>query len=563
MRLPISGLKIDNPAFPLLQAEISYWGITDAAGNAFGTTFVCADLDNWATYLGLAVKILDGPAGGQVRPLQAHAVGGIITVASAFTNAAGAAQQITAGIRFCILSATAGAGGVPPAPPPPTIGLWMFGVCDPAMVASAITIVCPNLAGFNNDIFNNEFWMQVIHNADAPGTAPEREIRRITNYVGATSTFTTDAFSAPVDANDLVCVFHESIMGIEILGFGTLTLSSTTVPEDNARPEANDYFNGCLLMPTEGACRFQPRRILDWTVGAGVPGTGVFTLDPNNPFTGLPDLVDYVIIGEQTEFVPAADGTNNITPSDVIGSKASTPVYTPDNVSDAIRYLKGLLNTLNMGTRPQPSFYEGWQDEAGIDLMVWSILTAGTGAVVRDVTEPPYLKVVLSGPANADTARLHSDQRWVCAPDTYGTDTILRRLVMEWEAKFDTVASIDNTRFFMGLGAAIASTRISSNLAGFYLDGDVLRIITDDGIGETTKPAGAPVLTNWHKYRIEVYAETIEFYVDETLVATNNTPENLPDTAMYLNFYLPQEAAANGGELHVAIVRVWTEDIPR
>lgn len=298
MKIPQSGLRIDNPAFPLLQAHITYWDISTANGSPLGTTLVCNGLANEPSYAGLAVKILDGPAAGQVRQISSH-IGNTLTVAAAFTNALGVAQQITASVRFCILSLIPGAGGVPPGPPAPSVGLWMFGMCDPGMGASANTLVLTNLAGFNNDLFNNEFWIQVIHNFNNPGVAPEREIRRVLDYAGATGTFIVDPFTAPVEANDLVCVFHESIMAIEILGFGTLTLSSATIPEDNLRLEVNDYFNGCLLMPTEGADRFQPRRIIDWAVGGGGPGTGVFTIDPNYPFTAVPGIVDYIIIGDQ------------------------------------------------------------------------------------------------------------------------------------------------------------------------------------------------------------------------------------------------------------------------
>jgi len=177
----------------------------------------------------------------------------------------------------------------------PSVGLWMFGVCDPAMVASQTVIVTNNIGGMSDDIFNGQFWMQVILNYDAPGTAPEGEFRRITNFVAATQTFTTDAFSANVEANDLVCIFHESLLSNEILGFGTLDTSSATVPADSTRAglhawENNDYFKGCLFMPTEGDCRFQPRPIRSY-----VAATGVFTLD--EPFSQLPGLVDYVVIG--------------------------------------------------------------------------------------------------------------------------------------------------------------------------------------------------------------------------------------------------------------------------
>lgn len=173
----------------------------------------------------------------------------------------------------------------------PPVGLWMFGICDPAMAASQNTIVTNNLTGMTDDIFNDQFWMQVIYNADAPGTLPEGEIRRITGFVAATQTFTVDPFTVNVEANDLICIFHESILSMEILATGTLTTSSVNFPADNTRTEADQYFRGCLLMPTEGACRFQPRLILYYTVL-----NGIFTLDPSNPFTAAPGLVDYVIV---------------------------------------------------------------------------------------------------------------------------------------------------------------------------------------------------------------------------------------------------------------------------
>ncbi len=296
MRLPQSGLRIDSPAWPLLQATITYWGITTGAGAATGLTLVDANCGGGIepSFTGLSVKILDGGAAGQVRPIQVHTLGtGTLAFLNPFTSPAGVAQQIAAGTRFCILSSSAGGGG--PAPVlAPSIGLWMFGECDPGMAASTTAIPLTNLIGFPDDIFNNEFWMQVIHNTDAPGTAPEREIRQITDYVGLTGVFTTDAFSANVEAGDLVAVFHESIMGIEILGFGTLDISSVTVPADSTRAAAyawenDDYFKGCTLMPTSGDCRFQPRPIRTYT-----NATGVFTLD--EPFSQLPGTVDYVII---------------------------------------------------------------------------------------------------------------------------------------------------------------------------------------------------------------------------------------------------------------------------
>jgi len=301
MKLPQSGLPLDSPAWPLIQASITYQGLTTGAGNALGTNLVdalCGVAGLQPSYVGLQIKLLDGDAAGQVRTIATHVLAtGTIGWVGAVTDSAGAVVQVVASTRFVILS-SGGGGGAPAPVVAPSIGLWMFGVCDPAMVASLNTLLLTNLAGFPDDIFNGEFWIQVIHNDNAVGTAPEREWRRIDavgGYAGATGTFVTDDFSANVEANDLVAVVHESIMGIEILGFGTLDTSSQTVPADSTRAAAyawenNDYFKGCILMPTEGDCRFQPRPIASFTVAGGI-----FGLD--EPFSQLPGTVDYVIIG--------------------------------------------------------------------------------------------------------------------------------------------------------------------------------------------------------------------------------------------------------------------------
>lgn len=105
MKIPQSGIKIDEGSFYMLQAGIAYWGVTSAAGNALGTTLVCADLDNHPTYVGNRVKVLTGGAWGQDKNIKAHAAGGILAI-DPWTNAAGAPQQIGAGTPFIILSNT-------------------------------------------------------------------------------------------------------------------------------------------------------------------------------------------------------------------------------------------------------------------------------------------------------------------------------------------------------------------------------------------------------------------------------------------------------------------------
>lgn len=223
---------------------------------------------------------------------------------------------------------------------------------------------------------------------------------------------------------------------------------------------------------------------------------------------------------------------------------------------DLIGRLDKLENLVSLGL---PYLIETWQDVLGIDVTIWTTAVTGTGAVARSIAEEPYQKVILSGPANADTARLYTVQEWQLAPDTWGINTFNKLLIMEWEVKFNVVASIENTTFFMGLSAVNNATRASTNIAGFILTGDALNAITDDGVGETVSAVGGPTITNWNKLAIVAYNNVIEFWVNETMQARHTTipgAETLPDVNAHGMFYLPQEAAANGGELHIATVNI-------
>lgn len=105
MRIPQSGLRIDSPSWPLLQAGITYWGITDANGSLLGTTIVCGDLANEPSYIGLSVKVLGGNAAGQVRRVIQHVAGtGTLTVNDPFTDNAGAVVQVVATTLFVVMS---------------------------------------------------------------------------------------------------------------------------------------------------------------------------------------------------------------------------------------------------------------------------------------------------------------------------------------------------------------------------------------------------------------------------------------------------------------------------
>lgn len=389
MRLP-DGFHIDNIAFPLVQAYISYWGVSSAIGSALGITLVDANLATEPSYDGNVLKILSGPSAGQARTIATH-VGGTLTVGVAFTNPAGAVQQQAAGTLYVILSALGAGGGPGPAP---SEGLSYYGIVDAVPGANQFTI--SGLVGLGAGKFagaTNPYTAFVLRDVGGLSAAPQGEALAITAYATATGVFTTGAFTAAVAVGDEILLLHPSIANVlvilaglavppidsainllmrdvtgnkadtalyaatltdslmrylkavlhtEVLAIGTFTASSATVPADAARTEANDAWKGCLLMPLvagAGPTAFQPKRIESFA-NAG----GVFTMDPSNPFTSATGLVAYAILPAQADYVPAADGALNISTSEVVGNKASTAIYAKDGVSDIVRYLKGLVD---------------------------------------------------------------------------------------------------------------------------------------------------------------------------------------------------------------------------
>ncbi len=86
-----------------------------------------------------------------------------------------------------------------------------------------------------------------------------------------------------------IVAYLKGLMDAALVGHGTFTTSSATVPADTSQTVANDYYKGCTLMPVAGVVAWQPRPIRQYT-----SVTDVFTLD--EPFTAAPGLVEYVVL---------------------------------------------------------------------------------------------------------------------------------------------------------------------------------------------------------------------------------------------------------------------------
>lgn len=217
----------------------------------------------------------------------------------------------------------------------------IVGVCDVGMVASTTTIVSDDLVGYGDDTFNTGYQMLILKAAAAPGVAPEMEMRDITDYTSASGTFITAAFSANVQASDVILVIQNNLAA-QVVAYGIADAGSTaTIIRDAARTEGNDYWNGSVVVMLSGSSRGQSRPIADF-----VAASDDITVSPD--FTAVIAAGDvYAIMGQHSQIAPAADSTAAYLPSQTIGNKADVADYTAGAAtSSAIAFLKGILGTI-------------------------------------------------------------------------------------------------------------------------------------------------------------------------------------------------------------------------
>jgi hypothetical protein len=228
-----------------------------------------------------------------------------------------------------------------------------------------------------------------------------------------------------------------------------------------------------------------------------------------------------------------------------------------------------IISVIGQMSRPEMQYYEGWQDELGIDMTLWALTHpagapwgrgAGAGVMADGLTATCTLN------AN-DIARIVTTFRDPIGPNNWGVNSILRLVEFEFEMTVTNLANLDNTQCFFGLTPNQADTRVSNNVIGFALigAGNALQTVTDLAGVETVNTGFGENLANKNKFHIVIGqtalgVATILFYLNEALIATHIT--NLPDLPMYKNWYF--DTTAGGGMVpQIGINRLWTEDFQR
>lgn len=214
------------------------------------------------------------------------------------------------------------------------VSLTFTGTCDAGMIASTTSLVSAELIGYGDDFFNTKYYIQVIKNANAVGTAPETEVRQISDYVSATGTFTTVAFSVNVEASDELLVLHESLV---VLGRddadNTIATTNVVANADGSLLE-RDQFNQEAIAVIDAfhdvpvadvATNAQMRDVIGNKTDAGAAGAvgateSLMAYAKQTVTEGIARDAAIAVI-DAFHDVPVADVADNAVMSDVIGNK--------------------------------------------------------------------------------------------------------------------------------------------------------------------------------------------------------------------------------------------------
>ena len=137
-------------------------------------------------------------------------------------------------------------------------GLVFSGVCSATHAAPTLNAVCVGLAGFGDDFFNTQFWIQIVKGVASP------VVRKISDYDSITGTFTWVGATGIVSSGDKILIIHESLVaptaGETADRFVSQSVGAKTdlpIPKVAADKSAISYLKGLLsrgMVAIQGIC---------------------------------------------------------------------------------------------------------------------------------------------------------------------------------------------------------------------------------------------------------------------------------------------------------------------
>jgi len=195
-----------------------------------------------------------------------------------------------------------------------------------------------------------------------------------------------------------------------------------------------------------------------------------------------------------------------------------------------------------------PSLFSDWTD--GIfDITHWGYTTEGNDigsvGIGYDDIRGSRICVLNSGAVNGGMAGIYGQSEWQRrssnlqpAPEISGYDhtAALYYLVMDWEARLDSVPVINNDAFIMGFIRSLDFLRSdfdrqTREVCGFILQDDALYTLTDTiGAESVIEVPGTPDLDDHlYHYRIMCLHEKIIFMHNHQVVTVHtNNMDNAP-----------------------------------
>lgn len=227
-------------------------------------------------------------------------------------------------------------------------GLCYYGVITAVGLQPPGDFQCDLLIGHGNDFFAG-YYAYIVWDADGLSAAPQGEFRPINDYISASGWFTLDSlYTQNLAIGDEVLILHPALVAAShvVLSGVSAAGSDADTLVDPWRTEINNYWRGLQLGIVTGLNAGLVRPIVESTLA-----TTSIEVRPAFPFAiGAGER--YVILARYTEIVPATNGPENFKPGDVIGNKTDTAITVKDNVSSAMRYLKGLMDIAPLSIDP-------------------------------------------------------------------------------------------------------------------------------------------------------------------------------------------------------------------
>jgi|TARA_R110000744_G_scaffold355954_1_gene462590 hypothetical protein len=209
----------------------------------------------------------------------------------------------------------------------------------------------------------------------------------------------------------------------------------------------------------------------------------------------------------------------------------------------------GLFNVHTVSNAYRSDYFqylsEQWATDDNEFTGMWNRDVTGAASIARVNTDMDMPKVSLTVPASA-SARLRSLYTFRVTPSKFSNTentTMVRGVFLEFEAKFTSVANMDNANFFMGFNSSTSGTRTTADVVGFGLSSDAIQTVTDSSGTETVNLPAGITLTNRNLYKIAITGDQVEFWINGNQVATHTT--NLPDVLPFLMFYNVSEAGGS------------------